>query len=160
MSSTGRGWTTGIAALLVGALAATAAAKLVSGKTFGKWDLPASTAVAGFAEGALLDSGGATVFKMKAKLAETPSPALSIRQGTMQGVLDDGSGGTYPTYAVQGKWQASAFTGVGSFEATISFQRSPLGPVVLIGKMAGKFKDPPSFPNQVGKYEGEWKAEL
>lgn len=150
----------GGAAALVGVLTWTAFAVVVGGKTFGKWDLPTNTSVAGFAEGALLDSGGATVFKMKAKLVETPSPALAIRLGTMNGVLDNGSGSFYPVYRVAGKWKAAALTGQGSFEATISVQRSPLGPVALIGKMAGKFKDPPSFPNQAGKYEGEWKADL
>ncbi len=160
MKSTCVGWKAGLATVLVGALAWTASAVIVSGKTFGKWDLPANPSSAVLAEGALLDSSGATVFKMKAKLAETPSPSLSMRQGTMNGVLDNGSGSLFPIYGVSGKWKALALSGDGSFEAVITLQRSPLGPVAVIGKMAGKFSDPPSFPNQVGKYKGEWKADL
>jgi hypothetical protein len=36
----------------------------------------------------------------------------------------------------------------------------PLGPVVLVGKMVGKFADPPSCPDKVGKHDWDWKAEL
>lgn len=142
----------------LGLITATAWAVVVSGKTFGDWDLP-SGGSAGFATGALQDGFGSTVFKMKAKLAELPSPSLSTRIGTLDGELDDGVPG-FPVYYVSGDWKATALTGSGSFSAVISRQFSPLGPVQLIGKMAGVFSDPPSFPNLVGKYKGEWKADL
>ncbi|MEM7309617.1 MAG: hypothetical protein AAF682_23280 [Planctomycetota bacterium] len=142
---------------LASAAPAPAAASSVGGKTFGEWNLP-TPGVNGFATGALLDFSGNTVFKMKAELVELPSPFLQ-RIGTIEGELDDGNPFPYPRYTVSGKWQSNLF-GQGSFEATIAEQVSPLGPVAIIGKMAGKFSDPPSFPDQVGKYEGEWKAIL
>lgn len=152
-------------ALLVAALGlfafAPSASSLVKsttgGKTYGKWNLPAGS-TGGWATGALLNQKGVTVFKMKAKLAESPSTSIKERNGTISGELYNGSPYPWPKFFVNGKWKSSIY-GVGSFEATIAMQVSPLGPVALIGKMAGKFKDDPS-PKVVGKYEGEWKAQL
>ena len=147
----------GLLALAWAPAARAVAASSVGGVTFGEWNLPSFGS--GFATGALLDQNNNTVFKMKAKLTETPSPALALRQGNLNGELDDGAPG-FPIFFVNGSWKALALTGEGSFEAIISKQVSPLGPIVQIGKMAGKFSDPPSFPDQVGKYKGEWKAQL
>ncbi len=148
----------GAIGLLVSAFAVTAYAVVVSGPTKGDWDLP-NGASNGSAAGALFDSVGNTVFKMKATLVEVPSPALSIRNGYLKGELDDGVAG-YPIYTVYGKWVAKALTGTGEFKAEIYKQVSPLGPIVGIGVMEGVFKDPPSFPNRIGAYEGKWKADI
>ena len=130
-------------------------AAAVGGKTEGDWDLP-SLGNNGFASGKLLDQSGNTVFAMDAVLVEQFTPALSIRVGTIQGDLDDGVPG-FPVYTVFGEWVATALTGKGTFKANITKQVSPLGPIVIVGKMSGKFVDLP-FPPNVGKYEGEWKA--
>ena len=148
-----------LAAVAAALLAAPALALLVSGLTYGNWDLP-NGASSGFATGGLFDSSGNGVFKMDAKLVETPSPIFGWRQGTMSGDLDDGNPALFPAYSVSGKWQAKASSGEGNFEAAIYKQVSPLGPIVLVGKMAGVFADPPSFPNKVGRYKGEWKADI
>jgi len=143
--------------LLALGTAGAAVATSVSGPTYGDWNLPES-GNSGFATGALDDSGGNTVFKLDAKLVETPSPSLSVRNGTIEGELDDGNPAVYPLYAVSGTWTSNK-AGNGTFEASISRQVSPLGPVALIGKMAGKFSDSPSIL-KVGKFKGEWKANL
>lgn len=148
-----------LAAVAAALLAAPALALLVSGFTYGNWDLP-NGAGSGFATGGLYDSSGNGIFKMEAKLVESPSPILSWRQGKMIGHLDDGNAALFPAYSVSGKWHAKALSGDGHFEAAIYKQVSPLGPVVLVGKMAGVFADPPSFPNKIGRYKGEWKADI
>ncbi len=145
--------------LLALGLTAAAAVSTVGGVTFGDWNLP-SGGSNGFATGVLNDSGGNTVFKMKAELKETVSPSFAVRVGTIKGELDDGDPALFPLFTVSGNW-TSNLAGQGTFQASINKQVSPLGPVVQIGKMAGKFSDPPSkIGDPVGKYKGEWKAQL
>ena len=146
------------ALLVLLAAPAVAAVALINGPTWGDWDLP-NGASNGWAKGVLQDTSGNTIFKMKAKLVEFPSPALSIRNGKLKGVLDDGSGLPWPRYTVSGSWSGNAFTGEGTFNAIISRQVSPMGPVALVGKMAGKYSDP-GWWWPIGKYKGEWKANL
>ena len=103
----------GLLALAWAPAARAVAASSVGGVTFGEWNLPSFGS--GFATGALLDQNNNTVFKMKAKLTETPSPALALRQGNLNGELDDGAPG-FPIFFVNGSWKALALTGEGSFE--------------------------------------------
>ncbi|QDU83269.1 hypothetical protein Pla163_03670 [Planctomycetes bacterium Pla163] len=132
----------------------------VLGATFGLWDLPQDVGSLGVASGTIADASGATVFELKVSLEEIQSPALALRFGTIDGLLDDGSGLAWPRYEVSGDWTASSLIGRGSFKGTISRQVSPHGPTIPIGTIGGRFRDFPLFPNQDGAFAGRWQATL
>lgn len=142
--------------------AGVAYAVVVGGKAEGVWELP-TAASDGFAAGTLFNGGGQAVFTMKAKLIPEPGPKLFL-QGRIDGELRKVSAdeiSLFPKYFVRGEY-AGVFTGQsGDFKATISYQVSPKGPEILIGKMAGKYSDPLFGPNDVlGKFVAEWAADL
>lgn len=143
---------------LIALLAAPVMAVIVYGNCYGDWDLP-SGASTGYAVGLLDDTGGTTVFKMKAELTATPAPSPLVENGIMKGVLSDGSGSPWPQYTVYGKYSGSSLTHEGKFKAEIYRQISPLGPIAVIGKMAGKYSDPGTW-SPIGAFKGEWKADL
>lgn len=140
---------------------ALAAATLVYGPTHGAWDLP-NPGSNGFAYGVLEDSASPvpnTVFKLNATLVELPSPSISTRNGKIKGTLWDGGINPWPQYTMAGTWKGDTLTGNGTFKAEIFKQVSPYGAISLIGKMGGKYSDSGIW-NPVGKFKGEWKANL
>lgn len=146
------------AALLTVLAAPVMAMVIIYGYCYGDWELPTSTSN-GYAVGLLDDTGGTTIFKMKAELTATPAP-LGTENGNMAGVLDLASSTTpWPMYFVKGTYTGSSLTHEGTFKGYIYKQVSPFGPTTLIGKMAGKYSDPGS-PNPIGAFKGEWKADV
>ena len=162
------------AGLAVGAVAlalVTTAATLpmiVSGPAFGEWSLP-RRGDGGFAGGVLVDADtGRPAFKMRARLIESPSTSVLRQRGTINGRLFrpslSSAANRFPIYSINGAWAGNRLTGEGQFRATISVQRSPLGPIVQIGGMHGKYEDGPrpspmSF-SRIGRFRAEWKASL
>lgn len=144
--------------LAIAAPVMAAAVYLINGPTYGDWDLPGA-ATSGYAVGLLEDTMGNTVFKMKAKLVQTPSPSPAVQNGDMIGILSDGSGNAWPEYTVQGTWTGNSWSGTGTFGAYIYRQVSPLGPIGIVGKMAGKYSDS-GWWTPIGAFKGEWKANL
>jgi len=140
---------------LIASLTAATVLVGVGGKTEGRWDLPTFWQP-GSAAGVLYDQNGAAVFRMSAKVSESPSADRKTRVGTFSGSLDNG-GPVYPQYGVSGSWKAERATGAGGFDGVITKQISPLGPIAIVGKIVGDFKDSPYQP---GKYVGEWKADI
>lgn len=150
------------------ALVATAAAyaDTFGGPASGAWNLPRGPENDGFAAGQLVDADtGRVAFFMRASLQEAPSSTLQRQRGTIRGRLYPNGPSTrpaaFPIYAVAGTWTGNRFTGEGSFEGILSVQRSPLGPVVQIGKIGGRYLDPPriapsSSPNRIGRFRGRW----
>jgi hypothetical protein len=138
----------------------------IGGRTAGEWDLPQGREQ-GFAAGVLVDAQtGRPAFHMRAQLIETPSTSLLGQSGTLRGRLarpnSTGTASRYPIYTVNGSWRGSRMTGAGSFVADIFVQRSPLGPIVQIGRMGGDYRDgspiAPSIRNPVGRYRGKWQV--
>jgi|GEM_PF-3938082 len=130
-----------------------------AGPLFGSWDLPADPSTPGSASGRLNEAPGVTTFTLDAELLETATPALAFRIETIAGDLDDGSGFAYPDYGLTGDWVATSLTGVGSFDAFVTRQVSPLGPVFLVGKAGGAFRDLPAAQGP-GAFTGRWQADV
>lgn len=133
---------------------------VTSGPLFGTWDLPQDVNTPGKATGTLKDQAGNPSFTLSAVLTELQTPALAFRLGTIDADLDDGSGAVFPQYGMFGDWTALSLIGTGTFSASMTRQHSPLGPVFLIGKAGGAFRDFPTFPNQAGAFAGRWQADI
>jgi hypothetical protein len=128
------------------------------GKAFGEWQRPNVCSDSGYLFGKLADGQGQGILLVEAKLIETPSPCLSCQQGKLDGVIRDPDTGAV-LYRVAGEWSGLWFSGEGQFEALIlSIPPTPSPPIVVVGKLAGKYSDPgfecPGDP--LGKFEAEW----
>jgi len=123
------------------------------GAAAGDWTLPSGPGAFGSAHGFLYFKN-TPVYDFSAVLEELASPCLSCREGTLDGVLDDGVG-PGPDYVVRGEWLGSFFTGEGTWKATI-FQPTPTG-LVPVGRMRGRYDDPPNSPLPVlGTFQARW----
>lgn len=137
---------------LVAAPAATVVPTL--GSATGAWTLPTPPNERGHLEGHMRDAAGNVLFRIDGSVVETPTPALSVRFGSMQADLDDGSPAFWPRYRLYGEWSAIALIGVGTFDAWVTVQFSPLSAVFPIGTMTGRFADVPNT------FDATWRANL
>ena len=148
-----------VAAALISVLAVPALAfALVTGTCRGDWNLP-SFGPTGSASGVLVDANGQEAFQMNIKLQASPVINVLGDFGTFFGSLDDGSGAAFPQYGVSGTYGGSSLAQAGSFRGVITRQVSPSGPIAIIGRIGGKYSDPPVFPSN-SKFTGQWKANL
>lgn len=133
---------------------------LLHGGAMGAWNLPVpgNPSMAG---GVLIVPGTGPVFALEAGLVAVPTPNSPLRAGHMVGRLlkltPDGAPGD-EFARVRGHWIAEP-SGKGHFEAFI-VQPDPSDdtPGVVIGRMRGRFFDPPQnpSPNGAGEFRAHW----
>ena len=145
-------------AAALAALAAPALAVAFSiGLTSGSWNRPTATAD-GSAQGILTDAAGTTQFAFDATIVQQ-AVVFGVEFGTIDGVLDDGSGQAWPLYTMSGSYTGDPVNDSGTFNAQLARQASPSGPSVLIGRIGGLFQDDAS-PATIGTFKGRWLANL
>jgi len=130
---------------------------MASGLTTGNWNAP-TAAGDGSAQGVLIDSGGMTQFSLDATLVRQ-AVIFSIDFGTIDGILDNGTGQAWPLYTFSGEYTGDLLTDSGTFRAQLARQDSPSGPSVLIGRIGGQFQDSASAAT-IGTFKGRWQANL
>ncbi len=152
----------GLATLALGCLpafalaqAANTAPQCSAGTTLGVWDLPQGGQL-GDVGGVFANRAGEPVLRFGANLIPTPSPGFRGSKGVFVGkLLALTPRGPRPFAYVIGDWQARP-NGQGRFSALIVRPGpTPLSPVRLLGRMAGRFNDP--GPNRPGSYRGRWQ---
>ncbi len=122
---------------------------LVTGPTWGKWNLP-PTGGTHFGVSAVLESPpGTQVYYFRADLTDTGGG------GTLVGTLHL-PGSASPVYDVVGTYIDTPSTTPGVRNGNFSARILQLGTTNTVGKIAGRWKDRVSV-NSIGKYRGEWK---
>ncbi len=132
----------------------------IVGTSQGSWDLPTG-ASDGFATGVLALGQGFPFYLMTVTLpAADVTPSGALLTGTLEGgVL---SFPLTPNGAfdldVTGTWTVDPTTGEGTFQAFLTRQLSPGGPIVLLGTINGSFEDLelPGGPDALGTYKARW----
>lgn len=144
----------GLALIACGWLAsARSPSAATSGNASGVWQLPEQPMTSGYARGVLVTLAGVPLYRLDGVVDEVVSPCLSCREGTLSGVLVDGSGGP-PRLLFAGDWLVSQLSGKGSFDAVIY---ALVGPALLpVGRIDGSVDDPPSLPDLPGKFSAGW----
>ena len=123
-----------------------------SGSGGGDWDLPAGSGTPGYLSGELFESSGPLpAFFFGATLTDVSTPCLSCVQGTIDGLLDDGFGPA-PDYIVTGEYHGLFLNGTGTFECRVFRPGSD----VSVGKITGRFLDPPAQPGP-GQFTARWE---